>query len=70
MRDFELSGQWLREILYYGMWRRVVWYKFTGISEETAASIFYCREKRGSGFLRKSLNLYQTTRRYISEIFI
>jgi hypothetical protein len=39
---------------------------FIGVSEECAASIF--RVEDGDGiFLRKSVNIYQTTRHHISD---
>jgi hypothetical protein len=29
---------WLQRILFYRIWRRIIWYKFTEFSEEHAAS--------------------------------
>jgi len=57
-------------MLSYGMRRYVVWYKFTGISEESAASILYYRGKEANVSSETSVNLHQSTRRYIPEIVI
>ena len=55
------------------MWRRVVWYKFTNLSEDHAAPIIRVNEIRSSLKVEapsssvKSVQFYKTARRYIPE---
>jgi hypothetical protein len=48
------------------MWRRLVWWKFTEISEKTV-SYFYALKLEARGSSEMLLNLYQTARRQIQE---
>jgi hypothetical protein len=48
-----------------GILHRVVWYKFTSVSEVLAATII--RAMEAAGFSETSVNIYQTTRRSIPE---
>ena len=32
--------KWSSAVQYFEIWRRIVWYKFTSVSEEPPASIF------------------------------
>ena len=55
------------------MQRGVVWYKFSNISEEHAASIFSVKKSflsgrwRGTSFLRSSAQFPVNTRRHVPE---
>jgi hypothetical protein len=48
------------------MLRRVVWYKFTDISEVVSASIIIALMMEAASISETSVNFYQTTRRNIS----
>jgi hypothetical protein len=52
--------------LFSGMLRRVVWEKFTDVSEVLAESIIRAMMEAASTS-KTSVNFYQTTRRYIQE---
>lgn len=54
MLDLRFSQQWLSWVLSFGMWHRLIWQKFTDVSEEHAAS-------------ETSADFYRTTRHYITE---
>jgi hypothetical protein len=49
------------------MLRRVVWYKFTDISEVLAASIIRAMMMEAASISETSVNFYQTTQRNIPE---
>jgi hypothetical protein len=49
------------------MWRRAVWYKFTGVSEEFTVSILMLINLEDSGFSYTSINFYHTARCLIPE---
>ena len=56
------SGQWLEECILLDIWRRVVWYKFTGVSKDSAVSTFRLRPSvvrmKAAGFSQTSAGFY------------
>jgi hypothetical protein len=49
-------------------WDGVVWYKFADISVDHSVSIFRIMKMRAACSSRRSVNFYQTARRYILEV--
>jgi hypothetical protein len=59
MQDFEFTWRWMWILPSYGMWRCVVWYMFTDVSEKC--------EDGSNDFSETSVNLYQALRHHILE---
>ena len=64
-RNLRFSMPWLYRLLFYGAWRRAVWYKFADISHEHITSIFKAEGKTNTSV--RSVNCYQSTRHCIRE---
>jgi hypothetical protein len=70
--DLGFSGQCLWRLLFSGKWHRVVWWKFTNVSEERVASdtkrlVRHTVEPEdGSGTIETSVNFYQTMLRHVT----